>query len=131
MVWEYPMKKGVLCLLGVVSLVNVGHALADDDCDVPGNSPFDVEAAQCEDRRYREADVALNAAYKDRIRAPGENRQMRQALILSERQWIVQRDRTCKKLTLEVIGLTYAVLNGRCLADQTNERLKALQSGQN
>ena len=127
------MKKRSLSFLCVVSFLNVSRAFADDGCAGDPNNFSQRQAAECEDNRYRKADAALNAVYKDRIRETGENKEKHDALVLSERQWIVRRDKACKDKmdSYGVIGLTYATANAGCLADEKNERVKVLQSGRN
>ncbi|MCJ8055234.1 lysozyme inhibitor LprI family protein [Shinella curvata] len=111
---------------------------ADIDCE---NAMTQMEMNICADRDYKDADVALNAAYKkalsaaretdDDVRDLGENYVGAvDALKRAQRAWIGYRDGQCEFAGFGARGGSMEpLLVSSCLADLTRKRTDELKAG--
>lgn len=112
------LARTMMLVVGVV----LAPAFAEAGCDEPMNQS---EMNMCAAQEYREADAALNLAYKEAM--AGLNEQHEMVLRDAQRAWIAFRDLACESYGHQADGgsMQPMLVNG-CLARLTKERTQML-----
>ena len=133
------LRNGLLVAAAAL-LVPATVSFAQDpeiDCD---NAQSQMEMNICADRDYRQADDALNAAYKKALAAARETDESVKdmgeqyvgavdALKRAQRAWIGYRDGQCELAGFEARGGSMEpMLVSGCLADLTGKRTAELKA---
>jgi uncharacterized protein YecT (DUF1311 family) len=97
---------------------------APDPC---ADAQTQLALTECADRQYREADAALNAAYRPLLAALDEPH--RERLTAAQRAWITFRDAECRLAASVALGGSMErQLELACRKDMTQGRVKELAS---
>ena len=116
------------CLVAILTGTPGGARAGVDDPDPDCNDPVaQQEMNLCSAREYEAADAQLNTVYRAVMAA--QDTQGKATLRASEREWIVQRDRTCKEETAgEEGGSIYPLEYNTCMIRLTKERTRELHT---
>jgi uncharacterized protein YecT (DUF1311 family) len=89
----------------------------------------DNELAACAQHALKQADAALNAAYRQVIARLGGQEAQKQQLVAAERAWMAYRDAECRFAASGVAGgSAYPMIAALCLEGLTRARAKALDA---
>ena len=118
---------GPLLLLAQIGPALAGASTADDpfkdlDCT---KATVQIELNYCANRDFESVDSKLNALY--RALFGQSDARGRERLRVSERKWIVSRDKACTEETASDAGGSLAPMEySNCLAEKTRARIKEL-----
>ena len=97
---------------------------APDPC---ADAQTQLALTECADRQYREADAALNSAYRPLLAALDDPH--RERLTAAQRAWIAFRDAECRLAASVALGGSMEPqLELACRKDMTEARVKELAS---
>jgi len=117
--------RTLLLSLGLAMFVPAAHAAASD-C---ANASDQAGMTACAAAQYKQADAALNAAYKQASARLKDDKDQHQRLVAAQRAWIAFRDAECAfKTGLAEGGSAYPMLLAQCQAALTEQRTAALQA---
>lgn len=85
--WRRPRPYTVAAAAGLVALLGYAGAAARERCAAIAD---DVDRSLCLDAAFRQADRAMSAAYFELLRSI-DDRDMRDALIFSQKRWVKAR----------------------------------------
>ncbi len=88
-----------------------------DQCDGPTTA---INGVYCKTKIFQKADTELNQSYKKLLGKlkPADKLTLRN----SQRAWLRNRDETCTEQSVDV----GAVVNAKCIVEQTNQRVSFL-----
>ena len=107
-----------------VAFLPAGVASAAD-CD---NAANQNEMNRCAEDRFKTADDALNAQYKDVRKVLGDDQGAQKLLVTAQKAWIGFRDAHCAVVAhTNEGGSMEPLMRFSCLADVTEQRTKQLK----
>jgi uncharacterized protein YecT (DUF1311 family) len=115
----------IACILSTTSALAGDKPYKEEDC---GKLTVQMELNECAGTNYAAADKALNVLYR-RTMALQKDSNARMRLRVSERDWMVRRDKSCADEvgSQEQGGSIWSMEMNTCLQEKADDRIRALE----